>query len=151
MADESVRISNLPLYSGASNPAGLIPITIMGVTYGITPQKLFSLSEDVLLAIQNANTPNSGNPFATINDLTSTDSVARNGELKLKTKGIVGGVVNPETDMLIYYGDWAFGIGMDATEFWDNAQYLNLTSDNNTQNRLNYGNISYVDEIPLLT
>lgn len=44
----STRISELPLYTGATNPVGDMPISINGVTYRITPQLLAQTLQQVL-------------------------------------------------------------------------------------------------------
>ena len=76
-----------------------------------------------------------------------TDPVARDGDLKLKTKGYVGGVVN--TAETIEYGDFVFGIGADENQHWDCARYENITADGNVQNRANYTPLAWTDSEPL--
>ncbi len=44
----STRISELPPYTGATNPVGDIPISINGVTYRITPQLLAQTLQQIL-------------------------------------------------------------------------------------------------------
>lgn len=63
------KISQLDAYSGPNNPVGHIPITILGVTYKITPQQMFILSANILAALQGAASPSGSNVFATINDV----------------------------------------------------------------------------------
>lgn len=66
---DSKEISRLDPYSGPNNPVGHIPITILGVTYKITPQQMFILSDAILAALQGAASPSGSNVFATLADI----------------------------------------------------------------------------------
>jgi hypothetical protein len=119
----STRISELPPYTGATNPVGDMPISINGVTYRITPQLLAQTLQQVL---------DNNHDLINANNFQGTDAGYDNTGSNINGFGDLAAYQNSGNNVNAFGSQTGFdNTGYNVNAFGDNAALGNTGDDVN--------------------